>query len=126
MSSPISIVAGEDNTNLREVTWNQRFLDAVKNAYKLRHGQAVLYRNAAQDRWRLVACFYGMAVLILPPIDPQERLSLDLEVSRFLRKFSEGYDGGLVFLEEQIAYNASRLAKMKKKTVKKPKKSRGK
>jgi hypothetical protein len=120
MKRPIDIVAYEDDANLREVSWNQLFLEAVQTEYRLTHGQAVLYRNVAQNRWRLVACFYGIAVLILPPVDKEARLTLDLEISRFLRKFSTGFDAGMELLDKEIKRNKERTARMhnKKRTAK--------
>jgi hypothetical protein len=105
---PIEFVAYEEEVNLLTVSWNQRFLEQVKKEYGLKHGQAVVYRNVARDRWRLVACFYGLAVLILPPVDKEARLSLDLEVSRFLKKMSGNFDQGMRLLEEEIRYNEER------------------
>jgi hypothetical protein len=111
MAHPIRIVAYETDANLREVSWNQLFLESVRKDYKLSHGEAVLYRNVAQDRWRLVACFYGLSVLILPPVDKEARLSLDLEISRFLRNLAKGFDEGLDMVKEQIKATEVRLAK---------------
>jgi len=87
-SAPVSIVAYEEGQNLVKVTWSQRFLEEIKRAHKLKHCEAVLFINKAQDRFRLVACFFGLAVLILPPTEPEQRLSLYLKVGQFLRKFS--------------------------------------
>lgn len=86
-ASPIDIVAFEPDSNLREVSWNQTFLEETKEEYGLKHGQAVVFCNVAQDRFRLVAVFYGLAVLVLPPIDPAEKHSLYLKISQFLRRF---------------------------------------
>lgn len=85
---PIKIIDVEEDTNLLQVSWNQTFLEKVKDEHSLKHREAVLFINKAQDRFRLVACFYGLAVLILPPVNPENRLSLYLKVSQFLRKFS--------------------------------------
>jgi hypothetical protein len=109
---PIEFVAYEEEVNLLSVSWNQGFLDSVKKEYLLQHGQAVVYRNVARDRWRLVACFYGLAVLILPPVDKEARLSLDLEVSRFLKKMSGNFDQGMHLLEEEIRHNEERKLNM--------------
>lgn len=109
MAQSIRIIAYEVDANLREVSWNQLFLESAKKDYKLKHGEAVLYRNRAQDRWRMVACFYGLAVLILPPVDKEARLSLDLEISRFLRQMSSGFEEGMVLLQEQIKVSTKRL-----------------
>lgn len=115
MSNPINIIAYEEDSNLREVSWSQLFLETVKKEYKLRHGQAVLYRNVAQDRWRLVACFYGLAVLILPPVDKEARLSLDLEVSRFLRKFSGNHSKTDAWINQNVERNTKRLKRKGKR-----------
>jgi len=109
MYRPIEIIAYEENQNLREVSWSQLFLESVMEEYELKHGQAVLYRNVAQDRWRLVACFYGLAVLVLPPVDKESRISLDLQVSQFLRKMSTGFDEGSRLINEQIMDATHRL-----------------
>lgn len=105
---PIEIIAYTEGENLNTVSWNQRFLESVKQENDLKHGQAVLYRNVARDRWRLVCCFYDLAVLILPPVDKEARLSLDLEVSRFLRKLSPRFDQGMSLLEDEIRHNEKR------------------
>lgn len=112
--SPISIVHVEDDANLRTVSWNQGFLDEVKDEYRLTHGKAVLYVNVAQDRFRLVVCFYGMAMLLLPPItDADRRLSLYLQVSQYLRKFS-GYAKLQSFLSDQIENTKERIERRKR------------
>jgi hypothetical protein len=85
---PIRIIDVEEDANLLQVSWNQGFLEKVKDEHSLKHKEAVLFVNKAQDRFRLVACFYGLAVLVLPPVNPENRLSLYLKVSQFLRKFS--------------------------------------
>ena len=85
--SPIEIVACEEDVNLREVGWSQLFLDKVHKEYALSHKEAVLYVNAARTKFRLVTCFYGQTVLVLPPIDHNDPLSIYLKVSLFLRKF---------------------------------------
>jgi hypothetical protein len=87
-TTPIEIVAYEEETNLRTITWNQRFLDSVREEHNLKHRQAILYVNGAQDRFRLVACFYGLAVLVLPPTSTEERLSIYIKVGEFLRRLS--------------------------------------
>jgi len=86
-SPPLEIIDLIDGANLREVCWNQKFLERVRDEYKLQHRQAVAYCNVAHDRYRLVACFYGLAVLILPPVNEQDRTSLYLKISQFLQQF---------------------------------------
>lgn len=113
VTSPLSIIGFEENSNLRHVTWNQRYLEEVKGEWKLKHGQAVVFCNKAQDRFRLVAVFYGLAVLVLPPIDPDERHSLYLKISEFLRKF-EPRDNVAAKLEEEIELTKSRIERRRK------------
>jgi hypothetical protein len=114
--SPINIIHVEEDANLRHVSWNQTFLDAVKDSFRLTHGKAVLYVNIKQDRFRLVVCFYGMAMLLLPPItDADRKLSLYLNVSKYLRKFSSGKYGKLhAFLDAQIKDTQVRIERRKK------------
>lgn len=122
--SPINIIHVEEDANLRHVSWNQTFLDAVKDSFHLGHGKAVLYVNIKQDRFRLVVCFYGMAMLLLPPItDADRKLSLYLNVSKYLRKFSGKYAKLGVFLDAQIKDTQVRMAR-RKKLAKKAKKGR--
>jgi hypothetical protein len=110
MRTPINVVAYEEDANLNEVSWSQLFLESVRKDYKLKHNEAVLYRNVARDRWRLVVCFYGLAVLVLPPVDKEARLSLDLEVSRFIRKMTGNeFEEGMEMIERQIADTTTRL-----------------
>jgi len=122
--SPLRIIEVEEDTNLRTISWNQRFLDKVKDQKSLKHGQAILYVNVAQDRFRLVVNFYGMAMLLLPPVtDADRRLSLYLRVSQYLRKFS-GFAKLQGFLSEQIESTKERIERRKKlaKTAKKRRK----
>jgi len=113
MSSPLRIVGFEDNTNLRNVSWNQNYLEGVKKEWKLQHGQAVVFCNVAQDRFRLVAVFYGLAVLVLPPIDPEERHSLYLKISEFLRKFQLSNEAARM-VDNEIDLAKSRIERRQK------------
>jgi hypothetical protein len=106
--SPLTIVGHEENTNLREVTWNQRFLDGEALRHNLRHGQAVVYTNVARSKVRLVAVFYGMAVLLLPPVDEASRVSLYLQINAFLRKF-QAHKEVAAFLDAEIVEARERL-----------------
>jgi hypothetical protein len=123
-TSPVNIIAVEEDANLREVSWNQRFLDRVKEEHSLRHCQAVLFVNVAQDRFRLVVNFYSMACLLLPPIDPANKLSVYLEVSRYLRKFNS-YKKVLDLIDGQIE-NAKTRIERRQKQARKAKKKRKK
>jgi len=89
---PISIIGVEEDANLCFVNWNQKFLDKAKYEHNLKHRQAILYINKARNRFRLVACFFGLAVLILPPVNAEDRISLHLKVSQFLKRFSNMED----------------------------------
>ena len=93
--APLNIVGFENNKNLRELSWNQKTLEKIKKDYDLAHGEAVIFRNVVQDRFRLVANFFNIPNLIIPPIDHVEKTSLDLKIAHFLRKFriSFGYFG---------------------------------
>ena len=82
-----TIVAHEENADLRKVWHTATFLHRVARQHSLTEGQAVLYVNVLADRARLVMILYGMPVLVLPPTDPERRLSLFLTVSEYLRKF---------------------------------------
>lgn len=84
---PLSLVDYVEDSDLRTINWNQDFLEEVKGEWRLKHGEAVLYSNVAKDRFRLVACFYNMAVLVMPPVNPDNRLGLFLKISEFLKKF---------------------------------------
>jgi hypothetical protein len=110
MDTPITITTYEEEQNLTHVTWNQRFLDKVKDTYNLKHREAVLYVNKANDRFRLVACFYGLAVLILPPTSTEARLSLYLQVSQFLRKFAKN-NGTLNWLDLEVESATARVTR---------------
>lgn len=114
LSVPIKIVGYEENANLREVNWNQRFLEKVKDEYNLQHKQAVLYINTTKDRFRLVANFFDLAVLILPPIDPADQISLYLKISEFLKKFSVGFGDAIEFLDHEIDNSQKRINRRKK------------
>lgn len=119
-SSPLEIVDFEPDTNLRTVCWNQLYLERVKKKYSLEHRQAVIFSNVSQDRFRLVACFFGMAVLMLPPIDPEDRISLYLKVSQFLRQFHFTRKELLQSLDSDIETSKERLerrARLAKKAL---------
>lgn len=88
IKSEITIKDYVDGANLREVCWNQKFLEAVKKEYKLKHGEAILFNNVAQDRFRAVVCFFGSPVLVIPPIDNTEKQSLYLKQSEFFQQFT--------------------------------------
>lgn len=107
--SPFEITRYVENANLREISWHDRFLAECKETHHLRHRQAVLFVNKAQDRFRLVANFFGMAVLILTPIDPEDRTSLYLKISRYLKKFKIKFADGIQFLDAQIETAQDRI-----------------
>ncbi|MCJ7760690.1 hypothetical protein MUP59_06055 [Candidatus Bathyarchaeota archaeon] len=89
LESPLTLMGFEENTDLRTVSWNQGVLEDTAKSWNLKHGQAVIFSNAARNKIRLIAVFYGMAVLILPPIDPADKISLYLKVNEFLHKFTK-------------------------------------
>lgn len=116
---PLQIIEHVEEANLREVSWNQGFLEEVAGEFKLRHRQAVLFSNKANDRFRLVAMWHGVAVLILPPVNPETQLSLYLVVSRFLKRFSstglqDNLDDRIVEARERIKRQAERKAQAKR------------
>jgi len=111
--SPFEIVTYVENSNLREISWNERFLTQCNTAHKLKHRQAVLFVNKAQDRFRIVANFYGMAVLILTPIDQSDRTSFYLKISRYLKRFSIKFADGIKFLDAQIETAQTRMERRK-------------
>ena len=93
-SSPLKLVYFVEDQDLRDIRWNQLVLEQLVADYEeetgmpLRHAEAIVYCNVAQDRFRLVTMFYQIPVLILPPVNPEDRLSLFLKVSLFLKKFA--------------------------------------
>jgi hypothetical protein len=88
-------------------------LEETKETYKLKHTQAVLFINLARDRFRLVACFYNFAVLMLPPVDSQDRISLYLKVSQFLKNFADSPKPSRV-LDQQIESATARVEQRKR------------
>jgi len=122
--APISIVGYEDDANLREISWNQGFLESVKKEWELKHCQAVLFVNKAHDRFRLVVCFYNFTVLMLPPVDQEDRVSLYLKVSQFLKKFTGRFKDATDLLDAEIELSNERIKRRKqlaKSAVKKTK-----
>lgn len=119
--APVTLVDFVEAANLNQVRWNQGFLEEVRSEYALKHGQAVVYCNAAQDRFRLVACFYGLAVLILPPVNPEEKHSLYLKVSEFLKQFTsqvkmtKRLDEEAELAKSRIARRKAQASKVKKR-----------
>lgn len=87
VGAPLTLIGYEDDVDLRSVSWNQELLENEAREWKLQHGQAVVYSNVAKNKVRLIAVFYGMSVLILPPIDPNDKISLYLRINEFLRRF---------------------------------------
>jgi len=84
-ASPIKIVAYVEDQDLRQVQWNQTYLEKAKREHRLQHGQAVVFCNVAQTKFRLVCCFFDFSVLMLPPVDHEQRVSLYLKIAAFLR-----------------------------------------
>jgi hypothetical protein len=107
--SPLEIIEFISEANLREVSWNQKFLEKIKVTHNLQHRQAVVFCNLAQDRFRLVANFFGMAVLVLPPIDPQDRISLYLKISQFLHRMAATSVRACAHLDDEINGAQQRL-----------------
>lgn len=91
---PIRIVHQEEEVNLLTVSHNQRLLSERVAEYeewsgkKLRHCEAIVYCNKAYDKFRLIVSFYGVPILMLPPVEHEHRISLYLKISQFLRRFS--------------------------------------
>jgi hypothetical protein len=112
MSKVLTIVDHIENENLRQVSWSQLFLDKIKRRYKLKHGEAVLFINKAKDRIRLVVNFYNLAVLVLPPTDREERLSLYLKVNEFLKRLSG--EKSYTFIETEIELCRERIERRRK------------
>ena len=123
-SSPFKIVDMVDDTNLRTVSWNQIFLEHTRTEYKLRHRDAVLFVNVARDRFRLVVNYFGLACLILPPIDNADRLSIYLKVAKFLKAFwlrdpvSTNIDAEITRLETVIKDQQKLVKKTRTKKAK--------
>jgi len=113
-SSPLSIVGYKDDQDLRYVTWNQNFLTYVATDAHLKHREAIVYCNVAKNRVRIVAVFYGLPVLILPPIDPSDRISLYLKINEFLRKFS-GTKKATEFFDTEISSAKERLEQLQER-----------
>lgn len=112
--SPLTIVGYEDGCNLRNLSWNKRALEKVKNSYDLLHGEAVIFANTARTRFRLVASFYGMPMLILPPIDPLDRTSLYLKEAQYLRKFRIDNEDLVECLNAEIEMAEERIRNRKR------------
>ena len=93
-TSPLKLVHFVEDQDLRDIRWNQLVLEQLVADYKeetgmpLRHAEAIVYCNVAQDRFRLVTMFYQIPVLILPPVNPVVWLCLLLLVYLFLKKFA--------------------------------------
>lgn len=85
--SPVNFVGLETDQNLRKVCWSQRFLENEAKRHKLKHCEAIIYRNVARNRIRIIASFYGIPVLLLPPVDPASKVSLYIRINEFLRQF---------------------------------------
>ena len=115
---PIYIIAYKDNTDLREVSWNQKYLDSIKKEYDLKHCQSVLFINIARDRFRLVVCFYGFAMLLLPPTNSADRISLYLKIGDFLKRFAGRFDDAINLLDREIELASQRLERRKHMALK--------
>ena len=107
--SPFEIVGFEGDKNLRELSWNQAVLEAVQKEYGLKHGEAVIFRNRAQDRFRLVVNIFGIPNLILPPIDSADKCSLDLKIALFLRKFRTHSQQITAYLKTEVELSETRV-----------------
>ena len=128
---PIRIVRSVSEVNLNTVSHNQRNLMRIVRSHeretqrKMRHCEAICYSNKTYDKFRLVVMFFSIPVLILPPIDPEDKLSLYLVISRFLRKFSANsevtayLDQEIEEAEDRINVSKARKANAKKAVRKK-------
>lgn len=117
-TSPLTIVGYEDNCNLRELSWNETVLEKVKRDHNLAHGEAVIFANEARTRFRLVASVFGMPMLILPPIDPEDKTSLYLKEARFLRRFRMHSKEVLECIDAEIEKAETRIKNRKKQAAK--------
>jgi len=127
-NSPLTIMGFEECIDLRTVSWNQNVLEGTAREWNLGHGQAVIFSNAARNKIRLVAVFYGMAVLILPPIDPADKISLYLKINEFLHKFSQQHVSITNHIDNEIGEARARLERQNKRRemAKKAERSRSK
>lgn len=86
-STPLELVGWEKETDLRTVSHSAKWLIAqTTKLYKLKNGQAILYSNKAEDRFRAVQLINGLPVVILFPIDETYALRrrLYLEIASWL------------------------------------------
>lgn len=111
--SPLEIVGFESDKNLRELSWNIRILEKIKKDYDLAHGEAVIFRNVARDRFRMVVNFFGIPNLIIPPIDSSDKCSLDLKIAQFLRRFRTDNKEIVAYLDAEMESTQERLARRK-------------
>lgn len=115
--SPVRIVGYEDQCNLRELSWNQKALERIKTGYDLLHGEGVIFANKARTRFRLVIVFHGMPYLVLPPIDPKDKVSLYLKEAQFLRKFRITSETILKYIDEEIELAEGRLERRRQRAA---------
>lgn len=78
----------QDGKDLREINWRKETLNHIAAEWSLEPGQVVVFENKKQEKARLVANINGHIILMIPPIDPQDQLTVHLEVNRFLRTLS--------------------------------------
>jgi hypothetical protein len=68
LNQPLEIITWRQNQDLREVSQAEDILWYWVKDCKLRNGQAALFSNKAEDRFRIVARYNDMPMLIILPV----------------------------------------------------------
>lgn len=106
---PITFVGYEDDVDLRTVTWNHTKVMAIQEEYDLADGEAILFRNVAQTKFRIVLHWHGITSVLIPPVDSEEKHSLDLKIIYFLRQFRTSDKKVAAYLKEQETLKQTKI-----------------
>jgi hypothetical protein len=68
LNKPLEIVTWRQDQDLREVSQSEDILWAWVKDCKLKDGQVALFSNKVEDRFRMVARYCGMPMLIILPV----------------------------------------------------------
>jgi len=109
----ITVVHYDDNVDLRSIVAQAPFLKSVARGFGLKNGDAVLYTNKAQTRFRLVLCVVDSLFVCVPEMDEKGRLSTYLRISETLARLARV--DPQIKLGELKAKTGKRIADMKKR-----------
>lgn len=83
-SFPYKIVGWVDDYNLTKVSWLEKKINAQARVFDIQEGEAVVFTNKAQDRFRIIHRKNGILRVEIPTVGQNNKLSMYLQVSLHL------------------------------------------